>query len=171
VPRRGCGASGTPPPTDGSASECGTGTSFASPPPTGGTHPPAIYAVGAATGRPAFGTNAICRRQIRNCSHPTSVWIVCSRKRCLLRKRRRTLCAPTACLLSYADNQKAQKKHRGRFCVSNDTRNRPLCTCSRRRQRPCPRRTAGHSLFSAILLGMRALTSSSGNDTIQSSNR
>ena len=63
-------------------------------------------AVGAHSVRPVRHRRTICRRQIRNCSHPTSVWIVCSRKRCLLRKRRRTLCAPTACLLSYDDNQK-----------------------------------------------------------------
>ena len=56
-------------------------------------------AVGALIERPVRHRRTICRRQIQNGSHHTGVWIVCFRKRCLLRKRGRSMIAPTACLL------------------------------------------------------------------------
>ena len=57
-------------------------------------------AVGALIERPVRHGRTICRRQIQYGGHNTCVWIVCSRKRCLLCKRGRSMSAPTAWLLT-----------------------------------------------------------------------
>ena len=62
-------------------------------------------AVGTSSARPVRHRRTICRRQICHGCHNISVCIVCSRKRCLLRKRGRAVLVPTVYLLSYADNQ------------------------------------------------------------------
>ena len=56
-------------------------------------------AVGALTERPVRQGRTICRRQIQHGCGRTCVWIVCFRKRCLLRKHGRSMSTPTACLL------------------------------------------------------------------------
>ena len=57
-------------------------------------------AVGTSIARPVRHGRTICRRQIQHGCHNTSVWIVCSCKRRLLRKRGRAMLVPTAFLLS-----------------------------------------------------------------------
>ena len=96
-------------------------------------------AVGTSIARPVRHGRTICRRQIQHGCHNTSVWIVCSCKRRLLRKRGRAMLVPTAFLLSYADNQYTDLRNRScsgihRCATRPGSGGAPVCAATRRLQ-------------------------------------